>query len=133
MAHTNSTTVEASEYDMINRADGYEAIEEVDAINDILFLDVPPRHGPLPTPGYSGLMPDEPKPPGVYSRMDHPEKIVWGSDVDRNDPKSEISGSMHDLSSPPEPEINTIGDIAAECEQIPSTHLMVTSATEAVQ
>lgn len=145
MAQTNSTTVEVSEYDMIDRAGCYEIIEEVEAKDDILFLAVSQRQGPLPSPGYSGLMLDEPKPPSVYSRMDHQEKLVWESDVDRNDPQSDIDGSMHDLSNFPkmvdatvkiaspvnsclvqEAKINTIEDLAVESEELSSTDYLVT-------
>lgn len=104
MAHINSMTVEESEYDMIHQArlDSYETIEEVNARDEILFLDFPPRHGPLPTPGYSGLMADEPKPRGIYLRMDRQKKIVGESDVDRSDAQSDIDVSNPGLSNIPE-------------------------------
>src|SRR6218665_3009436 len=98
-----SSTMEASEYDMIHHAcpDGYETIEEVDERDEILFPTFPPRHGPLPSPGYSGLMPDAPKPPGVYLRMDHQENSVQESNG-RNDPLPDIDGSNPDHFELPE-------------------------------
>lgn len=142
-----SSTMEASEYDMIHQAcpDGYETIEEVNERDDILFPTLPPRHGPLPSPGYSGLMLDAPKPPGVYSRMDYQENSV-GESNDGNDPQSDMDGSNPDHSDLPEilessvkiaspgnsylvlkPEIyNAVEDITKEIEEKPLSNLTVT-------
>lgn len=102
MEHKNSTTVEPSEYDVIHHdyPYGYEAIEEVGEKDDILLSIFPPQHDFLPSTGYSGLMPDEPAPPGVYSRMEHCENSVEDreSEVDRSNLQSDIDGPKHDHS-----------------------------------
>lgn len=43
----------------------YDKIEEVDeqVKASVAISRLPPRHGTLPSPGYSGLIRDEPKPP----------------------------------------------------------------------
>jgi len=66
MADLDRTELAASEYDLIPYActDGYDTIEEVNEKDDILFTNFFPRHGPLPTPYYSGLTPVVPKAPG---------------------------------------------------------------------
>lgn len=70
-------------YDIIPYAitsDGYDTIEDVDIDedeqDDSIAKQFAPRTGPLPTPGYAGLLPEEPKGPGVYSRMDHYDQPV---------------------------------------------------------
>lgn len=94
--------MEPSVYDLIPYPITYgnDTIEEVDEIDDILFPNFPPRRGPLPSLGYSVLNPDEPKPPGVYSSMEHKEKSgnFENSDDDRNKLETDIDGTMPDHS-----------------------------------
>lgn len=143
MAPKNSTEVDASEYDMIPYVctDGYDTIEDVGEKHDTLVIKFPPRHGPLPSSGYSGLLPDEPKPPGVYSRMYHKENSIDNgeSDVDGNVVSYVLDISKPDLSSVSDFEETTMKttmransyldlttqDFAAENEAIPSAYLKI--------
>lgn len=68
-----------SAYDTITYAvsDNYEAIGEEDTDPSVIrVLSSRPRLGPLPTPGYAGLMPAQPIAPAVYSRMESNETPV---------------------------------------------------------
>src|SRR6218665_2580817 len=86
----NSSNLEAGDYDLIHYAYGYNTIEEMDEKVNTLPTNFPPRHGTLPSPGYSGLKPDEPKPPGVYTRMGHQKNSIQETNVDRTNSQSEI-------------------------------------------
>lgn len=128
--------------------DGYDTIEESDVKDDIPVTEFPSRHGPLPTPGYSGLMPDEPKPPGVYSRMDHHKCSVEDEERDVHgtrpqlyiDRSKQISSGSSDtkenntITIMPihsnldlEDGINIAEDIATADEEIPSAYLKITN------
>ena len=147
MADIDGTEHFVSPYDLIPYAitDGYDSIEEVDEKDDVLFPSFPPRQGPLPSPGYSGLTADEPKPPGVYSRMDHKEKSVEDekSDIDEQKLESDTDGTKSDLSMLSDAEeptmkttkrsnsyldltTGTVEDTEAEGEDIPSAYLKIT-------
>ena len=95
----NSTNLEAGDYDLIHYAYGYNTIEEMDEKVNTLPTNFPPRHGTLPSPGYSGLKPDEPKPPGVYTRMGHQKNHIQETNVDRTNPQSGIDASNPDHST----------------------------------
>ena len=110
----NSTNLEAGDYDLIHYAYGYNTIEEMDEKVNILPTNFPPRHGTLPSPGYSGLKPDEPKPPGVYTRMGHQKNSIQEINVDRTNPvQPDIDASK--------PDHLTLSDVDETAIKMPSS------------
>lgn len=132
MAMIDSKEPVESNYDLIPYAitDGYDNIEEVDENDDVPFPNFSPRLGPLPSPGYSGLTPDEPKPPGVYSRMEHSIDRTGDAELESNIDRSKNDYSkvsdVEDSGTKKRIAVNSYLDIEAELaeeEEIPSTYL----------